>query len=339
MKQENGITLMALIITIIILLILAGVSISVLWGESGILTQAKTAKEATDVAAIAEAVEFELTSVQIERLNGENALTVSEVIDRLKDKNIINDDMTFVQNPNYSFTYTGGIQDNSGETVENIEIVDDDDILKREIICPPLASGVDGVDRVAGVIDGTFSYYNEYIGNLMIKANEAPTGYKFAYWIDKKGNIYSYDEEQQLSLIEDDTFTAVYVKDEETVVPKICVNAYATNRTQDGILHFMTCIKVPQNYKDEYLEWFKVYSLGTSNASIANENDLIVDTTYSGSDLYVRTGDCHEPNGELYIWGKTNVGEETWYYRGAAVMTRKDGTTETFYSPIISINK
>ncbi|MEI3356065.1 MAG: hypothetical protein V8R81_03165 [Clostridia bacterium] len=51
-QKENtkGITLVALVITIIILLILAGVSIAMLTGNNGILTQAKLAKENTVLA-------------------------------------------------------------------------------------------------------------------------------------------------------------------------------------------------------------------------------------------------------------------------------------------------
>ena len=42
MKKEKGITLIALVITIIVLLILAGVSISLVLGQNGVLTQSKT---------------------------------------------------------------------------------------------------------------------------------------------------------------------------------------------------------------------------------------------------------------------------------------------------------
>ncbi len=45
MKNKNGITLIALVITIIVLLILAGVSISLTLGQNGVLTQAKTTVE------------------------------------------------------------------------------------------------------------------------------------------------------------------------------------------------------------------------------------------------------------------------------------------------------
>ena len=47
-KKEKGITLIALVITIIVLLILAGVSIAMLTGQNGILTQAQKAKTTTE---------------------------------------------------------------------------------------------------------------------------------------------------------------------------------------------------------------------------------------------------------------------------------------------------
>ena len=53
MKENNikGITLIALVITIIVLLILAGVSIAMLTGQNGILTQAQNSKQVTEEAA------------------------------------------------------------------------------------------------------------------------------------------------------------------------------------------------------------------------------------------------------------------------------------------------
>ena len=49
-KENRGITLIALVITIIVLLILAGVTIAALSGNNGILTRAKEAKEKTEQA-------------------------------------------------------------------------------------------------------------------------------------------------------------------------------------------------------------------------------------------------------------------------------------------------
>ena len=45
LKTHKGITLIALVITIIVLLILAGVTIATLTGDNGILTKAQNAKE------------------------------------------------------------------------------------------------------------------------------------------------------------------------------------------------------------------------------------------------------------------------------------------------------
>ncbi len=56
LKNINGITLIALVITIIVLLILAGVSIATLMGDNGILTNASRAKTEDAHASVREAI-------------------------------------------------------------------------------------------------------------------------------------------------------------------------------------------------------------------------------------------------------------------------------------------
>ena len=53
-KNNKGITLIALVVTIIVLLILAGISISMLTGQNGILNRASEAREKTEKAQIEE---------------------------------------------------------------------------------------------------------------------------------------------------------------------------------------------------------------------------------------------------------------------------------------------
>ena len=60
LKRNKGITLIALVITIIILLILAGVTIATLTGENGILTKATEARNTSEYAGAREAVEAEV---------------------------------------------------------------------------------------------------------------------------------------------------------------------------------------------------------------------------------------------------------------------------------------
>ena len=58
-KNETAITLIALVITIIVLLILAGISIAMLTGENGILTKAQEAKRRTEEAAANEQADLD----------------------------------------------------------------------------------------------------------------------------------------------------------------------------------------------------------------------------------------------------------------------------------------
>ena len=70
MKNNKGITLIALVITIIVLLILAGVSIAMLTGENGILTRANDSKIATTDAEVVEKVNMELNAQLTNALAG-----------------------------------------------------------------------------------------------------------------------------------------------------------------------------------------------------------------------------------------------------------------------------
>ena len=80
LKERKGITLIALVITIIVLLILAGVSIAMLTGQNGILTQAQKAKTTTDnksaeekvkLAVMAARSQSEDASLDLEKLTTE----------------------------------------------------------------------------------------------------------------------------------------------------------------------------------------------------------------------------------------------------------------------------
>ena len=63
--KNNGITLIALVITIIVLLILAGVSIATLTGDNGILTKATESKEQTEIGEEKEAIGIAYNGVKI----------------------------------------------------------------------------------------------------------------------------------------------------------------------------------------------------------------------------------------------------------------------------------
>ena len=74
MRKQRGITLIALVVTIIILTILAGVSINLVLGENGIITIAKRAKENIELAQIEEEKELNELYAQLEAESSENKI-------------------------------------------------------------------------------------------------------------------------------------------------------------------------------------------------------------------------------------------------------------------------
>ena len=75
LKGRKGITLIALVITIIVLLILAGVSIAMLTGENGILNQAQEAKEQTEYKSAEEKVKLAIMGARA----NDGQITVAEL--------------------------------------------------------------------------------------------------------------------------------------------------------------------------------------------------------------------------------------------------------------------
>ena len=95
-KNNKAITLIALIITIIILLIIAGVAISFTIGEDGIFEKSKKGAEKYEMAEAKEQIELAIQGLVMEKTqNGEDFPTLREIVDKLyEDKIIISDDLT-----------------------------------------------------------------------------------------------------------------------------------------------------------------------------------------------------------------------------------------------------
>ena len=79
-KKNKGITLIALVITIIVLLILAGVSISAVIGENGIATKAKNAATKTEEAKKEENAQLTVSELRLEAEAGD----VDKVLEKIE---------------------------------------------------------------------------------------------------------------------------------------------------------------------------------------------------------------------------------------------------------------
>ena len=99
-QEISGITLIALVVTIIVLLILAGVSISMLTGQNGILNRSAEAKEKTEMAQSKEKVKLAVTAAIAD---GNGTLT----IENLK-KELANNGITIPDNATFPVTVTTG---------------------------------------------------------------------------------------------------------------------------------------------------------------------------------------------------------------------------------------
>ncbi len=91
LKNNKGITLIALVITIIVLLILAGVSIAMLTGSNGILTQSTKARDDTAKATVADKVNMAIQAVYAQAVIDADGTAPTS---RISDTNIISQYIT-----------------------------------------------------------------------------------------------------------------------------------------------------------------------------------------------------------------------------------------------------
>lgn len=124
MRNQRGITLIALVITIIVLLILAGVSIAMLTGDNGILTRATEASSETDLAEVLERVNMELNA-QLTNAMAEDAFDAAATI-----QNNINNG---ISGTGYSVAVT--VANSEGATT-NAAVYNTSNIVKITITAP-----------------------------------------------------------------------------------------------------------------------------------------------------------------------------------------------------------
>ena len=107
-KGERGITLIALVVTIVVLLILAGITISLVFGENGIISKSKNAKEQTEISKVREQLELAKGPEYIE---GNGKYNPDSYFERIEVEGIIgNKDIDVIENGDgtYEVTTTSG---------------------------------------------------------------------------------------------------------------------------------------------------------------------------------------------------------------------------------------
>ena len=91
-NKQNAITLIALVITIIVLLILTGIAISTTVGSNGIFTKAKEAKRLQVTAEAKEKIGAEILDAQVEAIERNEELEQAQVEDIISKYGTLQDD-------------------------------------------------------------------------------------------------------------------------------------------------------------------------------------------------------------------------------------------------------
>lgn len=174
--ENKGITLIALVITIIILLILAGVTIATLTGDNGILTRAQEAKEETQIASENEL--RRLTALEAST-NLENQLYTDKnedtatipagfAVSQVEGENTIDDGLVVIDSQGNEFVY--------------IPVTGMDYDYNRYIFSKQSSGGLDNNTNSQKIIQGNGSpdYYTEALSSEEALSVQTYGGYYIA---------------------------------------------------------------------------------------------------------------------------------------------------------------
>ena len=97
-KKQKGITLIALVVTIVVLLILSGVTINTIFSNDGILTMADEAKEQYEIGALKDSMSICILNWEVQKGLKDN-ITIDDLWINFKDANIITDPEQDISEP------------------------------------------------------------------------------------------------------------------------------------------------------------------------------------------------------------------------------------------------
>ena len=244
-----GITLIALIITIIVLLILAGVTLNMLMGENGIFGKANISKERTNYASAKEIINIELMNIATKCYSEGIEYNIKEIAKEMKE----------VENITIEKYYNGetaSIKNGVKESLENLKgiVVSENDYSKYKFL-------IGETGKIEGVIEGKITETTKMEEFKKLEDYEKEMN---------KGNTGKDNNEEE-------------VKDEIIKVPKIDESIDTSKAIE--ITTNMT-VKVNSNNKIalEGIEGAKYEVEERTNNIIVNENNVIVSKQASTED-------------------------------------------------------
>ena len=181
LKQKSGITLIALVITIVVLLIMAGFSVSVMVGDNSVIDQAKNSKEEMEIAQWEE----KINQAIIEAEGGNRDVILDDIIGELIDKGVIED-------PDDVDRYTGTVT-----TKEPEHIIEG--LLDDYVDAPP---------SLAENVKFTITPNTPTNKPVVLKIETGIEGFTLQYSLDDGENWEDYDEAKGITLEHNDVVFA-----------------------------------------------------------------------------------------------------------------------------------
>ena len=185
--NQTGITLIALVVTIVVLLILAGITISLVFGQNGVIKKAQDSKEQTAIGEMREKLEMAKVPVYAD---GNGSYKVKDYWDRIESEGLIADkDADKIDNGDgtYEITTTPGY-------VFEITVEPDEEIADNIIIGECIGKGEN--------LNIGLRVVNKTTNSIEIEVVRAEGASDFKYSIKKQGEEYG---EAQAS--DDTTYT------------------------------------------------------------------------------------------------------------------------------------
>ena len=135
MKNIKGITIISLVIIIIVLIILAGVSVNLLLGENGIITKAKEAKRAQEIAEIKEKLSLEIAAAETDAIIRNENLEQRQLEDIVNKYGTLQEDKDTIitKKNNYEISLKEiwyGVLSESGSYTDKVKQIE---ILEKEL--------------------------------------------------------------------------------------------------------------------------------------------------------------------------------------------------------------
>ena len=225
-NETNGVTLIALIVTIIILLILAVVSFRIITGDNGIINKAETAKSENDKAAATETMNLKITNVQISKYAEEQRMpTLKELADNFCEDN----DFEYVREKTETASLTKILNENPTAIIAKLktfpyEFEIDSELKLASIDGVKVASNttpLNNCDHISDIIND-FTPSIKIDGNKVKVSSTASNDVKgYIYFVNDKVNVISTKNEEELLLDYNSNYKIyVYAIDENGKIKK-----------------------------------------------------------------------------------------------------------------------